>query len=487
MFVAAFLAGAVAAVIVNRMLDLHLAQAKPQVESEPIFVALRPLPQGAPVTVWDVALRDWPRAMLPSTALRASDSFEGSILKYPLREGQPLLTVHLLPATAATAPAAATEEAFIQPQTAPLTPSRREPEPDLWTPGGTAAKPAPPATQAAQREPPRETVSFAVVPLEEPADEEQPTAETAAEPVTETLAERLPEEQPEAVTEPVAAAAVATDTSVAQVEEMPAEPAPQAPEQGAEQAPKQVPAEVPTLVAIEPLAEEPPVPADEPAEVAGPAVSPQAPPVAAMISPRHSDLPQQGRLAPEPDAAADVSPQAVDLESLPSVLADSGVDADPEDAASAAGNLRYLVVPERIARQADTMFAPPVAAEPKTIAEPKTTAKPIEQPQARGQARPQPSPGQTGQRRPQNSRQAPINARPQPAVPVVKDAPRSTGQPVQQPQQPREDDRSRSALGPRAWGGMFPNVAAGVEAIGTRWRGEERSATEPRPAPQQRR
>ena len=42
------------------MLDVRLAQAKPKVESEPIFVALRSLPQGAAVTVWDVALRDWP-------------------------------------------------------------------------------------------------------------------------------------------------------------------------------------------------------------------------------------------------------------------------------------------------------------------------------------------------------------------------------------------------------------------------------------------
>jgi len=57
-FGAAFVAGAAAAFGVNRVLDVHLAQAKPQVESEPIFVALRSLPQGAPVTVWDVALRD---------------------------------------------------------------------------------------------------------------------------------------------------------------------------------------------------------------------------------------------------------------------------------------------------------------------------------------------------------------------------------------------------------------------------------------------
>jgi hypothetical protein len=108
-FVAAFVAGAAAAVGLNRALDVHLAQAKPQVECEPIFVALRSLPQGTPVTVWDVALRDWPKAMLPTTALRVTDSFEGCLLKYPLREGQPLLAAQLVKAEAA--PPAAVEPA----------------------------------------------------------------------------------------------------------------------------------------------------------------------------------------------------------------------------------------------------------------------------------------------------------------------------------------------------------------------------------------
>ena len=40
-FIAAFVAGAAAAVGINRALDVHLAQAKPQVECEPILVALR--------------------------------------------------------------------------------------------------------------------------------------------------------------------------------------------------------------------------------------------------------------------------------------------------------------------------------------------------------------------------------------------------------------------------------------------------------------
>ena len=102
-FAAAFIAGAGVAVGVNRALDVHLAQSKPQVECEPIFVALRSLPQGSPVTVWDVALRDWPKAMVPSTALKSSDTFEGLLLRHPLREGQPLLSVQLIRAAAPTA------------------------------------------------------------------------------------------------------------------------------------------------------------------------------------------------------------------------------------------------------------------------------------------------------------------------------------------------------------------------------------------------
>jgi hypothetical protein len=104
-FGAAFVAGAVAAFGINSFFDAHVARMRPQVESEPIFVALRSLPQGAPVTVWDVGLRAWPRAMLPETALRAEDRFEGLILRHPLREGQPLLAVQLAqPVAASDAP-----------------------------------------------------------------------------------------------------------------------------------------------------------------------------------------------------------------------------------------------------------------------------------------------------------------------------------------------------------------------------------------------
>ncbi len=100
-FAAAFLAGAAAAVGVNRALDVHIAQNVPQVESESIFVALRSLPKGSPVTIYDVALRDWPVAMLPTTALRSDATFDGVVLRHPLREGQPVLSLQLAKSTSA--------------------------------------------------------------------------------------------------------------------------------------------------------------------------------------------------------------------------------------------------------------------------------------------------------------------------------------------------------------------------------------------------
>ncbi len=115
-FAAAFLAGAAAAVGVNRALDVHLAQNVPQVASEPIFVALRTLPEGSPITIYDVALRDWPVAMLPATALRSNATFDGFVLRHPLREGQPVLSLQL-----AKSPHEPAQQIAAVTQTAPTT------------------------------------------------------------------------------------------------------------------------------------------------------------------------------------------------------------------------------------------------------------------------------------------------------------------------------------------------------------------------------
>jgi hypothetical protein len=148
-FLSAFVAGAVVSFGLNHFVDAQLAQNRPQVECEPIFVALRSLPQGAPVTVWDVALKDWPLAMLPTSALRAEDSFEGTVLRYPLREGQPLLAVQLVKAPTDHSAIAAGVETFKQPTPAA---TRQSPvaEADSWLPTPkTTSTDIPPAADMA--------------------------------------------------------------------------------------------------------------------------------------------------------------------------------------------------------------------------------------------------------------------------------------------------------------------------------------------------
>ena len=192
-FAAAFIAGAAAAFGVNRALDVHLAQSKPRVESEPIFVALRSLPQGASVTVWDVALRDWPKAMMPAAAMRPQDSFDGAVLKHPIREGQPLLAFQLVKAPTETDSqmAGTVPAALPAPQ-----PVDAIPQPDLWAPGeqpGTAAATPADAPTAASVEPTAEPVippttgepTVAVAPPVEPAT-------TAAEPEVVSVVQPAP-------------------------------------------------------------------------------------------------------------------------------------------------------------------------------------------------------------------------------------------------------------------------------------------------------
>jgi hypothetical protein len=396
-FVAAFVAGAAAAVGVNRALDVRLAQAKPQVECEPIFVALRDLPAGASVTVWDVALRDLPKAMVPATALRVSDSFEGRLLKFPLRAGQPLISAQLLqpevaapvaPTTEPAAQEALVEEAFVPP--VPATP--------------VAAEVGDSATDS------HETV--VTTPTPEP--EVTPTPQVAAIEPT-----------------PVAA---------------PVEPTPASP----------LPVE------------------------AAPAVN--------LSSDLFADA--DANLAADLNATLDMpSRPAVNLADLPSVMARGDtVSAAPATAGEGSG-IRYLVVPERIARQVDTAFTTPVAPETAGPAQPnepsQTTTRPDRGPTERSAAAAvvppatlKPSeagrPGRPPALRQQQGRPTSATkqqqARPQPAksgATSAKPVPGRPGQPTA--------TAAQTTAGPRAWGGMFPNVAAGLEAMGS-WRTGGRAA-----------
>ena len=269
-FAAAFLAGAAAAVGLNRTLDVHLAQRQPRVESEPIFVALRSLPPGAPVTVWDVALRDWPKAMLPAAAMRPRDTFAGMVLKHPLREGQPILSVQLVKAV--TAESEQVAHADVDP-VRPIEPAAA-PQTDLWAPADVAA----PVTAPAEAVSTRESIDF--------------------EPATADLAETQP---------------LPTESIVA---------------------------ESPT-------------------------------PVAALTEAEH-DAGDAGVLA-EPVVAEPVvvaTPAATDIDPVGTPVVKA---AESEPALTREPTMRYLVVPERIALEADRSFVPSPE-DPSDVAAPETTA-----------------------------------------------------------------------------------------------------------------
>lgn len=429
-FAAAFVAGAAAAVGVNRLLDVHIARSKPQIECEPIFVALRSLPQGAPVTVWDVALRDWPKAMLPGSALRAHDSFEGLLLRHPLREGQPLLAVQLMPAEAAAGSRSGTSasEAFVPPvpAAAATTPAAQT---DLWTPAEsisqTARVPAPaPALQPA-------AVVATDIPVSSPAvprEHADPTAEPAAASTTDVAAAHTDLDTPPVPNEPETA-----------VEPQPADPV-----------------------------------ASEPVAGAEPVASATEQDVAATPTPAETDS--------EPDAAAEAgatgetaatdidAPQPTDPATLPSVVTSK----DESQAAAAPEQTRdqprrYLVVPERIALQADTSFsAPPAAATPSPAAVPPVqapgtprTQQPVaRQPTARAAAT-----NRNGQPPAASRQQAQPSRVQQPQPNRGQQVQPNRSQPAKAPQRPR----AATTPPQRTWGRAFPNMAAGIDAIGQQW------------------
>ena len=470
-FLAAFVAGAAAAVGINQALDIHLAQKKPQVESEPIFVALRSLPQGSPVTIWDVALRDWPKAMLPTTALRAEDSFEGCILRHPLREGQPLLSVQLLRAGGQTAgtDAAATDTTFTAP--APATPVARAVEADLWTPAPVhpaADVTTPPVTRPEPQPPIAAAVVPAMVPtVNIPAPQATPTdvatpAAVVADTVTSAAVPSAPAIEsttsttadtpaaPSDTPAPVMAMSIAanSDTPAAHVSTPPAEQEPPATDSVGSAAPDVARGE-PTLA--EPVPGQP-TPADTapPAEVGIESV------VAA----------QSVTTTPGGDAGLEPAPTPAP------VLGEGSQQAATAPRAPRDGITRYLVVPERIALQADSGFAESPA--PAAVVPPAPAPAPQQAAESRRtgvqslppvrQSATTPASQAAGQRSAQHVRPSPP-ARPQP--PQMAQPPRVRQQPGQQPRKPAAAAGTRQATNPspRGLGAMFPNIAAGIDAM----------------------
>ena len=420
-FAAAFIAGAAAAVGVNRVLDVHLAQRRPQVECEPIFVALRPLPQGASVTVWDVALKDWPKAMLPSSALRAGDSFDGFVLRHAVREGQPLLAVQLI-RSGQTPQASVAGESFIAPApaAAAAAPNSTSTQADPWMPAESLA---PPATIPVARtksvvappspaiEPPAQAVTSTPTPIaaQPMTPEPTPMAVAAAEPAASTPAAE-PAAKPAA--EPARAAAPPATAIAATSEPTPAEP---------------------TAVA----AARQPIP-PSPTDIDAP--TPRRPSIARV------------------DSSDDGMEEAVatDVQSMPSVMTSASQSASQSGGrSSAAGDAaRYLVVPERIALQADTSFTTPRPEPPGPPAVKAATRQPSRTP-APPAGQP---PARRGQQPPRGQQ---VSGQP------------ARGQQQPQPQQPATAEQQRT------WSGMFPNVAAGIEAMGGSWQRSRSGPTQP--------
>lgn len=407
-FTAAFVAGAVAAVGINRALDVHLAQAKPQVECEPIFVALRDLAQGSPVTIWDVALRDWPKAMLPTTALRAEDRFEGMLVKHPVREGQPLLSVQLVAAEARSTPAELVEQVVetYAPQAFEPAPAAQT-DADLWA---AAKEPAPQAPAAAE---------VAVAPVDV-----APVDVAASEPAADETAS-LPGPNSSSTV-------IATEVAAVPVETAVPEPT----------------ITVPAVDEVVAAGDIPPLmPTEEPAPV--PSVEPSA-------------------------TTAAIHPEALAEPSEPTV------QADPPVRPVAPAAKRFLVVPERIAVQAEASFTEPApqiaavepesraeAAPAQTIPAQATLAKPIPSAVPKSAAT-------SGKTSSPAKRPTPTTTARSTSVPRVAQAPTLETHPNTEPQQPVS-----------AIDGLFPNLRATIGAVDDEFQKIRRERAAPEQSVQQ--
>ena len=162
---------------------------------------------------------------------------------------------------------------------------------------------------------------------------------------------------------------------------------------------------------------------------------------------------------------------AADVASLPSVIARAEESTPVSVAETADASVRYLVVPERIAQQADTSFTTPSAPAAPTVARATADERPV--PAQQSTAVRQPGP------RPAAGRQAgtPPTANRGPSRTATGRNPAA----AQQPQAAQPKANARAATESSSWGSMFPNVSAGIEAIGKwRTRGREAVADESR-------
>lgn len=458
-FAAAFAAGAVLAYGVDRVVDVHVVRVEPQVESEPIFVALRSLPQGAPVTVWDVALKDWPKAMLPTTALRADSSFEGMVLRLPVREGQPLLSVQLvrdgaaLPGTTVAAlPAGATPVATPWVAAEPAAPA---PAPTATT--TPAAAPSERFVPATPAEPAVVSVPAAGADTVAPTPAAVTSGVDAAPPVTDEIGA--------APASTVATTDTGSITDIDPVIASVTEPAIEQVPAAAETAAARV--EEPTVVAVV----ESPATVDPTAVLglgAGDATAAPVAEVAAAPGPLVAPVPSLPTTDIE-QTLADFGRQAASTrestDRIASVL-DRSI-AEPAPAPTASTPKHHLVIPERVALAADAAFTERPQPTPMAEPAPETTAG-TTQP-ARSLAEGGGAPASVGGRQPQatnGGRKKPVSAASRrasspawqsasPKAAGMKPVQRSAAQP---PAKPATKPQPTPAQGLSAW---FQNLSGG--------------------------
>ena len=256
-FAAALVAGGGVALGVNRLLELQLERSRPRVECEPIFIALRSLPPGSAVTVWDVGLRDWPKAMVPSAAVRSIDRFDGLVARHPLREGQPLLAAQL-----SFDPESRSADT---PPQLTLSTAAGSSGDDLWLPAETAAVPVAPGAVVQAPAPTR------VVPSSAP----DTAARSSTAPPPPTVTGITPAASPVAAARPAEASASATVAPVATVTSAAADPPTTSPLPIASSPPSATPETAP-VAAVDAL------PTSAPStQTDGPQAGDVAPPIAA--------------------------------------------------------------------------------------------------------------------------------------------------------------------------------------------------------------
>lgn len=539
-FAAAFLAGAAAAVAVNRAFDVHLAQSVPQVESEPIFVAIRSMPKGSPVNIYDVALKPWPTAMMPATALRADASFENMVLRHPVQEGQPLLSLQLAqvqpesqqqvassskistetvkvnrrsggtstptPAfvpysTAAPIPASnqqasdTTEDPVVK-ETEQHVTAKIGPQPATQPASATATLAADNASQAVQDEPTQvrdeltEDASSAeeVEPNQFAAAEAKPVVETTT-PVTEmdietkaTPAQIAPQkdiadsgnsiENPVSIQQDEAAPSTDLVTEAVEIKTTPADDG-------------QVAINT-EIEGMEELAEASTKTESKPAptsvtEAGLPPASTAPTPAAAAVEPidiTASVLAQAGSKL----ASAGAQPSST-LPSSTALLESTPKSPTPAEQQP----MRYLVVPERIALQVDHSFtrhSPPPTARPPVASKRQGGVKPL--PNATAKTRSTSRPTTAAPQRNSVNRSGPPSQQMQATagnVPRNNQTATNTSRTTTQQTAKAGQRMVEEAAQQGTRGRIFPNISAGLSAMGQEWRDFRNRSSEPKPAP----